>query len=84
MMGSLLLLAYLFHVTSTWKIIILGGLTGFFTIPAPSIVISYASEVVFPIDEGSSAGYLFAASQTFGFVLGFGSISFLNKTKERS
>ena len=59
---------------------ILGGLVGFFTIPSPSILISYASEVVFPIDEGSSAGYLFAASQTFGFLFGFGSISFLNKT----
>lgn len=79
-MASLLLLGYYFKVTSTWKLIVLGGFVGFFTIPFPSIVISYASEVVFPIDEGSSAGYLFAASQTFGFLLGFGSISFLNKT----
>ena len=79
-MATLLLIAYIFKVHSTWKIIVLGGAIGLFTIPFPSIVISYASEVVFPVDEGSSAGYLFAASQTFGFLLGFGSISYLNKT----
>ena len=34
---------------------------------------SYSSEVVFPLGEGSATGYLFAASQTFGFVAGLGS-----------
>lgn len=59
-------------------------MVGFFLIPLPSILISYGSEIVFPIDESSSTGYLLAASQTFGFLVGFASISFLNKTLERS
>ena len=83
-MTSLLVLGYMFKIKSTGGIILLGGLVGFFMIPTPSIVISYASEVVFPIDEGSSAGYLFATSQTFGFIFGFGSISYLNRTEDRS
>lgn len=36
------------------------------------------------MDESSSAGYLLAASQTFGFAIGLGAISVLNKTAERS
>jgi hypothetical protein len=53
---------------------------GFFLIPLPSILIMYGSELVFPIDESSSAGYLLASSQTFGFIVGFISINVLNKT----
>lgn len=52
-------------------IIAFAGFAGFFLIPMPALFISYASELVFPLDEGSSAGYLFAGSQTFGFLLGF-------------
>jgi hypothetical protein len=55
----------------------MGGLVGFFLIPLPSILILYGSELVFPIDESSSAGYLLASSQTFGFVIGFISINIL-------
>lgn len=51
-------------------IIIYAGIAGFFVIPIPSLCISFASELVFPLDEGSSTGYLFAGSQTFGFVIG--------------
>jgi len=46
--------------------------------PLPSIMVAYASELTFPIDEGSSAGYLFAFSQTFGFILGIISINVLH------
>lgn len=53
---------------------------GIFFVPLPSILISYSSEVVFPIDESSSAGYLFACSQTFGFIVGFSSISYLTQS----
>lgn len=38
---------------------------------------AYSSEVVFPLGEGSATGYLFAASQTFGFVMGMGSAAII-------
>jgi hypothetical protein len=83
-MFTLLILAFVYQVTDTAYIIVLGGLVGFYLIPLPSILILYGSELVFPIDESSSAGYLLASSQTFGFIIGFGSISFLNKSSLRS
>lgn len=83
-MTTLLILGYIDGIDNTGEIIFLGGMVGFFLIPLPSILITYSSEITFPIDESSSAGYLLASSQTFGFLIGFGSISFLNKTKERS
>lgn len=83
-MMTFLILAFVYKMQSLAEIAVIGGLVGFFFIPTPSILISYASEVVFPIDESSSAGYLFAASQTFGFLMGLGSISYLNQTVFRS
>lgn len=80
-MLTLLVFAFVYQVQSDAIIIALGGLAGFFLIPLPSILILYGSELVFPIDESSSAGYLLAASQTFGFLVGFISINFLDKTK---
>lgn len=83
-MTSLLIVAYIYQIEGTGDLIFLSGMVGFFMTPLPSILISYGSEIVFPLDESSSAGYLLASSQTFGFLIGFGAISFLNKTKERS
>jgi hypothetical protein len=83
-MFTLLMIAYVYQVTNTFYILVLGGLLGFYLIPLPSIMIMYGSELVFPLDESSSAGYLLAASQTFGFAIGLGAISILNKTAERS
>lgn len=57
---------------------------GFFIVPTLSMFIMYGSQLAFPIDEGSSAGYIMASCQTFGFILGFSSIRLLDKTKERS
>lgn len=83
-MTGLLILGFIYKIESTGEIIFLSALVGFFLIPLPSILIAYSSEITFPIDESSSAGYLLASSQTFGFLMGFGSISYLNETKERS
>jgi hypothetical protein len=79
-MTTLAIVAFIYKLDNKGEIIFLGGMVGFFMIPIPSILISYSSELVFPIDESSSAGYLFASSQTFGFLFGFLSISLLNKT----
>lgn len=83
-MYTLLVFAFVYEVTDTVYILVLGGLVGFYLIPLPSILILYGSELVFPIDESSSAGYLLASSQTFGFVVGLASINILDKTAERS
>ena len=57
----------------------MGACMGAFFIPLPSLFLSYSSETVFPLGEGSATGYIYAVSQTFGFLLGLGSISFLDK-----
>jgi hypothetical protein len=55
------------------------GIAGFFLIPNVSLYIAYSAEVAFPIGEGSAGGYLFAAGQTFGFLLGLVIISIIDK-----
>lgn len=42
-MFTLLILAYVYQVTNTLYILILGGLLGFYLIPLPSIMIMYGS-----------------------------------------
>ncbi len=79
-MFTVLMFAYVYQVTSQIYIIVIAGLMGFFLIPSTSIMIMYGSQLVFPIDEGSSAGYLLAASQTFGFIVGIVSISFIDRS----
>ena len=64
---------------AAWIIIFGGGIIGIFLIPMPSLFMAYSSEVSFPEGEGSSTGYLFAASQTFGFVIGLVTVSFIDK-----
>lgn len=83
-MFTLLIFAFVYQVSNPAYILTLGGLVGFFLIPLPSVLIMYGSQLVFPLDESSSAGYLLAASQTFGFFVGLISISLLDKTKETS
>jgi hypothetical protein len=53
---------------------------GFNYLSCPSSFILFAAEAAFPIDQASVAGYLFAFSQTFGFVAGLICAAFLNKT----
>jgi hypothetical protein len=56
----------------------MGACCGAFIIPMTSMLMAYSSEVVYPLGEGTSTGYLFAASQTFGFVLGMGSSAIIS------
>ena len=66
----MIIYAYTLRVKSDVVIGILAGLAGFFLIPNVSLYLAYSAEVTFPIGEGSAGGYLFAAGQTFGAVLG--------------
>lgn len=61
-----------------WIIYIIGAIVGIFSIPLTSMLMAYSSEVVYPLGEGSATGYLFAASQTFGFILGIGSAALID------
>ena len=79
-MFSMLILGLFYKITNTIEVIVLGFFAGFFLSPIQSVLIMYASELVFPIDESSSAGYLLAAGQTFGFFFGLGAINILDKT----
>jgi hypothetical protein len=65
-----------------WVSILLAAGNGFFTIPTTSLYMAYSSEVVFPLGEGSATGYLFAASQTFGFFAGLGSAALVKSANE--
>lgn len=60
-----------------WMMYTVGAVAGFFSIPITSMLMAYSSEVVYPLGEGSATGYLFAASQTFGFILGIGSAALI-------
>ena len=61
-----------------WVSFLMGGCVGFFLIPITAMLMAYSSEVVYPLGEGSATGYLFAASQTFGFVFGIGSAALIS------
>jgi hypothetical protein len=44
-----------------------------------SLLMAYASEVVYPSGEGTATGYLFASSQTFGFAVGMATSALIEK-----
>lgn len=73
MFFSILQVVFLRKASEAWILYIFGTCVGFFSIPITSMLMAYSSEVVYPLGEGSATGYLFAASQTFGFALGIGS-----------
>lgn len=70
---------YTEKVDSYVVVALISGLVGFFLIPNVSLYIAYAAEVAFPIGEGSAGGYLFAAGQTFGFLLGLIIVSVIDE-----
>ena len=78
-----LLQFFFIHVNENiFALIAIGLCLGVFLIPYTALFTSYASEAVFPLPEGSATGYIFAASQTFGFVAGLGSISLIESSEK--
>jgi len=61
---------FFFKVESVWLLIITSILMGFTYYAIPSYFVIYGSQIAFPADQASVAGYLFAIAQTFGFILG--------------
>lgn len=81
MLVSINVVAFTYQVEKTAYLYVLGGMNGIFMIPIMSIFIMYGSQLAFPIDEGSSAGYINASCQTFSFIIGFAGIRVLDKSR---
>jgi MFS family permease len=77
LLQGVILVVTLYVQTYSWALIIVGACCGVFLIPITSLLMAYSSEVIYPLGEGSATGYLFAASQTFGFAIGMASISII-------
>lgn len=60
----------------------MAGCIGFFAMPSPALFAAYASELTYPVAQGSATGFLFAISHTVGFVSGLIWISILDKTHQ--
>jgi hypothetical protein len=47
-----------------------------------ALFITYSAELTFPVPQASATGYLFAGSQTVGFISGMIWVSILDKTNK--
>jgi hypothetical protein len=65
-MGTLLL-PLLFHIMPVYWILL--GALGFFVYPIIPAMIELGCEVVFPIGESLSTGFLLTGGQLFGFAM---------------
>jgi len=59
----------------------LTSIYGFCFVSVPSTYILFGGKVASSIDQGSIAGYLFAISQTFGFLVGLCFSEMLDKSE---
>ena len=50
----------------------------------PSFFVVYGSQIAFPVDQASIAGYLISISQTVGFLIGLVLLPFVRKTRQNS
>jgi MFS family permease len=75
-------LIFLFGVDSFIIMILIGVCVGFFVIPITALYTAYSVELTYPIAQGSATGYLFAASQTFAFILGMLWITILDRVNK--
>jgi sugar phosphate permease len=77
-----LCLVFALKVQSLGLIIPAAGAVGFFVFPITAIFTAYSAELSFPVVQGSATGYLFACSQTFGFVSGLAWSSIIDEDSE--
>lgn len=67
-----------------WQLALLSALFGINYFSVPSIYLLFSTEIAFPVDQASAAGYLMAISQTVGFIGGIIYASVLNGSKSTS
>lgn len=68
----------LMKVESIWLISLLSVVFGFNYFPGPSFFVVYGTQIAFPVDQASVAGYLIAIFHTFGFILGIIFVPFID------
>ena len=80
----ILIIGFIVSLDQIWQLILISWLFGanYFSIPSHFVV--YGSQLAFPIEQGTVAGYLFAFAQTFGFILGLILSIFLDGTRQRT
>ena len=61
---------FFLFLDSWWELILLSALFCFNHFSLPSIYVLFSTEIAFPIDQASAAGYMIAVSQTVGFLSG--------------
>lgn len=79
---SLLCLTFSLKVKEFIVIGIMAACAGFFVIPLTALFTMYSTELSFPVAQGSATGYLFAGSQTVGFISGIIWAYILDKTNK--
>lgn len=77
-------MGFINHADKAMTICLLSIIFGFHYLSSPPTFILFAAETAFPIDQASVTGYLFAISQTFGFLGGIICSAVLDKTQLRS
>ena len=76
---ALLSITFCAEIHSLVVIGVVSGCLGFFVIPLTALFTTYSAEQTFPAPQASATGYLFAGSQTIGFVSGLLWISWLDE-----
>ncbi len=71
-------------VDETWKLGLLSLLVGAAYNASPSVFIVFGSQVAFPVDQASVAGYILGISHFVGFGLGLIFLPFVNETRSNS
>lgn len=64
------IIIFYMKISATLVVVALGSLLGTVLLPANALLVSYASEVAYPLDESSISGYMIFISQIYSFVLG--------------
>jgi MFS family permease len=75
---------FYYQLEQTWQIVLVAIFSGFHGFACPSNMIVYGSQIAFPVDQASIAGYLISISQAFGFVLGLILVPFVTQTRINS
>ena len=83
--GSMMLnLGLIYGVDGGWQLGLLSLLIGAAYNASPSVFILFGSQIAFPVDQASVAGYLLVISHITGFGLGLIFLLFVNETRSNS
>lgn len=78
----MLTICLLTGISESWQISLLSILFGLNYLSGPPFFIVYGTQIAFPADQASVAGYLISIFHTFGFVLGVVLVAFVDSSRE--